>query len=94
MAANENLKADNLSVVPDRTAPNTEADSSYREILGDLAWRRLHPEIRARFSERPARGQLMRYVGVMHIVSALIVMAMGFSTRMTRVLTRIQANLM
>lgn len=68
MAANKNLKAYNVSVVPDRTAPKTEPDSTYREILGDLAWRRLYPEIRARFSEKPARGQLMRYVGIMHIV--------------------------
>ena len=46
----------------------TEDDASYRDMLGELAWRRLHPEIRARFSHRPAPGATIRYVGIMHIV--------------------------
>jgi hypothetical protein len=48
--------------------PRSEDDTSYREILGELAWRRLYPEIRARFSRRPAPGAAIRYTGIMHIV--------------------------
>ncbi len=48
--------------------PGTEPDSSYREILGDLAWRRLHPEIRERFSRRPSPGSEMFYEGIMYRV--------------------------
>lgn len=48
--------------------PNCEPDTSYRELLGDLAWRRLHPEIRERFSKKPRPGRVMCYDGIMHIV--------------------------
>jgi hypothetical protein len=44
------------------------ADPVYRDILGDFAWSRLKPEVRQRFSVRPAAEQCVRYVGVMESV--------------------------
>ena len=44
------------------------ADPGYREILGESGWARLKPEIRRRFSVRPAAGQCVRYSGVMESV--------------------------
>jgi hypothetical protein len=41
---------------------------AYREILGESGWGRLKPEIRRRFSVRPAAGQCVRYGGVMESV--------------------------
>ena len=48
--------------------PRLEADSSYREILGEKAWSRLEPEIRQRFSVKPKRGYRQHYVGTMSAV--------------------------
>ena len=44
------------------------ADPVYRDALGDLAWARLKPEVRQRFSVRPAAEQCVRYAGVMESV--------------------------
>jgi hypothetical protein len=38
------------------------ADPSFRRILGELAWRRLAPAVRARFAVKPAPGAELRYV--------------------------------
>lgn len=67
MLANESPTRGGVSAVRAATAA-TEADASYKDILGDLAWRRLHPEIRRRFSHKPAPGGVTRYAGIMHIV--------------------------
>lgn len=49
-------------------SPFCIADPVYRDILGDFAWSRLKPEVRQRFSVRPAAEQCVRYVGVMESV--------------------------
>ena len=49
-------------------AERIEPETTYREILGELPWRRLHPEIRDRFSIKPAAGASLRYTGVMRRV--------------------------
>ena len=49
--------------------PRLETDSSYREILGERAWARLRPEIRARFSVKPKPGCRQHYVGAMNEVA-------------------------
>lgn len=43
-------------------------DATYRELLGRAAWRRLKPEIRQRFSVKPAPGSAIRYRGCMDTV--------------------------
>lgn len=48
--------------------PFCVADPVYRDTLGDLAWARLKPEVRQRFSVRPAAEQCVRYAGVMESV--------------------------
>jgi len=45
-----------------------ERDSTYREILGEVQWHKLKPEIRKRFSLRPGKGAIIRYRGTMHMV--------------------------
>ncbi len=45
-------------------------DASFRQLLGDLAWRRLPPAVRERFAWKPAPGAEIRYVGVMRVVRA------------------------
>ena len=49
-------------------SPFCIADPVYWDILGDFAWSRLKPEVRQRFSVRPAAEQCVRYVGVMESV--------------------------
>jgi hypothetical protein len=49
-------------------SPFGVADPVYRDALGDLAWARLKPEIRQRFSVRPTAEQCVRYAGVMESV--------------------------
>ena len=49
-------------------SPFGVADPVYRDALGDLAWARLKPEIRQRFSVRPTAEQCVRYAGVMERV--------------------------
>lgn len=55
--------------LPLRNGPGAlVVEDSYREILGPLAWRRLHPRVRQRFSIKPARGAAIVYRGVMRVV--------------------------
>ena len=68
MLAKDDVTASDGSAGRNLAANGTEADSTYKDLLGDLAWRRLHPEIRARFSQKPAPGAATHYVGIMHIV--------------------------
>jgi hypothetical protein len=49
-------------------SPFSVADPVYRHTLGDVAWARLKPEVRQRFSVRPAAEQCVRYAGVMERV--------------------------
>jgi uncharacterized protein DUF4166 len=49
-------------------APAWQADPSFRHLLGELAWRRLAPAVRARFAVKPAPGRDIRYVGAMRVV--------------------------
>src|SRR5260370_23210412 len=51
-------------------APRRIADASFRELLGELAWRRLAPAVRERFAWKPAPGAAIRYVGMMNVVRA------------------------
>ena len=68
LAGERKRQADDTS----RAVAHNVVDDTYREILGDLAWRRLHPEIRARFSVKPAIDSVMCFVGTMHIVELSI----------------------
>ena len=68
MLAKDDVTKGRGSAGRDPIANRTEADSAYKEILGDLAWRRLHPEIRERFSQKPVSGAVTGYAGIMHIV--------------------------
>jgi len=43
-------------------------DGSYKAVLGNKAWRSLKPEIRSRFSVKPAAQGSIRYRGTMHRV--------------------------
>lgn len=43
-------------------------DRSYRDSLGIASWRRLKPEVRHRFSVRPASGATIRFAGTMRTV--------------------------
>jgi len=45
-------------------------DPSFRALLGEIAWRRLVPAVRARFAVKPAPGAAIRYRGTMHKVQA------------------------
>lgn len=45
-------------------------DPSFRALLGELAWRRLVPAVRARFAAKPAPGTAILYRGTMHEVRA------------------------
>jgi len=49
-------------------SPFCVPDPVYQDLLGELAWARLKPEVRQRFSIRPAAEQCVRYVGVMESV--------------------------
>lgn len=42
-------------------------DDTYRKLLGPFQWRRLKPEVRARFSQKPAPADEIRYVGNMQV---------------------------
>jgi hypothetical protein len=61
-----------MRLTTEKTAPVLPAgrqyDSSFRALLGDLAWRRLPLAVRDRFSMKPAPGAEIRYVGAMEIV--------------------------
>lgn len=45
-----------------------DVEDSYRNILGEKSWNRLHPRVRERFSVKPAVGAAIRYRGVMRVV--------------------------
>jgi len=51
-----------------RTGKISTCDTVYRDLLGAAAWARLRPEVRQRFSVRPAAHEQIRYTGVMHMV--------------------------
>ena len=53
-----------------RPIPGTVStcDTVYRDLLGVAAWSRLRPEVRQRFSVRPAGNEQINYTGVMHMV--------------------------
>ncbi|HEX7970000.1 MAG TPA: DUF4166 domain-containing protein [Stellaceae bacterium] len=57
------------STVP-RFPAALEPDPSFRNLLGELAWRRLPSAVRERFAWKPAPGTEIRYVGVMTVVRA------------------------
>jgi hypothetical protein len=48
----------------------TLPDPSFRALLGELAWRRLEPAVRARFAVKPAPGGEILYRGTMAEVAA------------------------
>ena len=52
------------------SCPGLLPDTSFRNLLGELAWRRLPPAVRERFAWKPAPGAAIRYVGVMTVVRA------------------------
>ena len=51
-----------------RPTVNVTGDRSYRDVLGIASWRRLKPEVRGRFSVKPANGTAIRYAGTMRTV--------------------------
>lgn len=57
---------------PVRPAPsrsNTIAtDPTFRRLLGEAAWQRLNPNVRARFAVKPDVGQVFVFAGVMDVV--------------------------
>jgi hypothetical protein len=52
------------------TAATVLPDPSFRVLLGELAWRRLVPAVRARFATKPAPGCEILYRGTMMVVRA------------------------
>lgn len=44
------------------------ADPTFRRLLGDAAWRRLDPAVRARFAVKPAPGEVLIFAGTMGVV--------------------------
>lgn len=44
------------------------ADSTFRRLLGEAAWQRLNPNVRARFAVKPEAGQVFAFAGVMDVV--------------------------
>lgn len=58
-----------LNTAAIRPVPSPDApyclDDTYRELLGRTAWQKLKPEIRRRFSVKPAPGTAIRYRGCM-----------------------------
>jgi Domain of unknown function (DUF4166) len=60
-----------LDPVPQPSAPvgtAVAADPTFRHLLGEAAWRRLDPNVRARFAVKPAVGDVFAFVGEMAIV--------------------------
>ncbi|MGH6931709.1 MAG: DUF4166 domain-containing protein [Dongiaceae bacterium] len=45
--------------------PIAPADGTIRRLLGEAAWGRLNPNVRARFAVKPAPGQVLTFVGTM-----------------------------
>src|SRR5262245_17201330 len=53
----------------DNTRDNTiVADPTFRRLLGEAAWQRLDPNVRARFAVKPDLGQVFTFTGVMDVV--------------------------
>jgi Domain of unknown function (DUF4166) len=44
------------------------ADPTFRRLLGEAAWQRLNPNVRARFAVKPEAGQVFAFTGVMAVV--------------------------
>lgn len=44
------------------------ADPTFRRLLGDAAWQRLDPAVRARFAVKPAPGEVLIFAGTMDVV--------------------------
>jgi hypothetical protein len=44
------------------------ADPTFRRLLGEAAWQRLNPNVRARFAIKPEAGQVFAFTGVMEVV--------------------------
>jgi hypothetical protein len=44
------------------------ADPTFRRLLGEAAWQRLNPNVRARFAVKPQAGQVFAFAGVMGVV--------------------------
>jgi len=57
-----------MRAVPGLCPPGRIADGSFRDLLGELAWRRLPPAVRERFAWKPAPGNEIRYAGMMMVV--------------------------
>ena len=60
----------------ERFPEGLEPDPSFHALLGDLAWRRLPPAVRERFSWKPAAGAEIRYRGVMSVVRRSLIGAL------------------
>jgi len=43
-------------------------DPTFRRLLGEAAWQRLNPNVRARFAVKPDAGQVFTFTGVMDVV--------------------------
>jgi uncharacterized protein DUF4166 len=43
-------------------------DPTFRRLLGEAAWQRLNPHVRARFAVKPEAGQVFTFTGVMDVV--------------------------
>ena len=46
----------------------TTPDPTFRQLLGEAAWQRLNPNVRARFAVKPDAGQVFTFTGVMDVV--------------------------
>jgi hypothetical protein len=57
----------------ERLRSTVEPDPTFRRLVGELAWRRLRPAIRDRFSWKPMPGGAIRYQGVMAVVRCSLV---------------------
>ena len=56
---------------PDALAHAAEvaaADTTFRRLLGEAAWQRLNPNVRARFAVKPAAGEVFAFGGAMSVV--------------------------
>jgi hypothetical protein len=51
-----------------RTAEAAVADTTFRRLLGEAAWQRLHPNVRARFAVKPGVGEVFAFGGAMSVV--------------------------
>ena len=57
---------------PAPTAPGRNnaiaPDPTFRRLLGEAAWQRLNPNVRARFAVKPGAGEVFTFAGVMDVV--------------------------